>query len=205
MTIPPLFRCPISLDLFTDPVTLCTGQTYGRSSIEKWLAAGNLTCLVTMQKLHDPSLVPNHTLRHLIDQWLCMDYGFDPDYLKTIDPDLSLADLKHKLESHEVTLTTKIETLGKLGILSKDLAWRYGLIQLGFFPLLLRLLFVNVGSRRQEKLDRDYSELAEQSLTCVLNMLAFSKLDSLDMLKEDSNLASENPKFLARIDNSPAS
>ena len=68
ITIPHLFRCPISLDLFEDPVTLCTGQTYDRSSIEKWFSAGNLTCPVTMQKLHDPSIVTNHTLRHLINQ-----------------------------------------------------------------------------------------------------------------------------------------
>ncbi|KAJ0973123.1 hypothetical protein J5N97_021082 [Dioscorea zingiberensis] len=70
MSIPLLFRCPISLDLFTDPVTLSTGQTYDRPSIEQWLARGNRTCPVTMQRLHDTSLVPNHTLRHLIDQWL---------------------------------------------------------------------------------------------------------------------------------------
>ncbi|WP_423787569.1 U-box domain-containing protein, partial [Klebsiella pneumoniae] len=63
MTIPPLFICPISLDLFTDPVTVSTGHTYDRGSIEKWLATGNLTCPVTMQKLQDPSMVPNCTLR----------------------------------------------------------------------------------------------------------------------------------------------
>ncbi|CAI8598884.1 unnamed protein product [Vicia faba] len=39
ITIPHLFRCPISLDLLEDPVTLTTGQTYDRSSIEKWISA----------------------------------------------------------------------------------------------------------------------------------------------------------------------
>nr|DAD39302.1 TPA_asm: hypothetical protein HUJ06_013625 [Nelumbo nucifera] len=195
MAIPHLFRCPISLDLFTDPVTLCTGQTYDRSNIEKWLAAGNLTCPVTMQRLHDRSLVPNHTLRHLIDQWLLMNHCFDPDHLKAIDPDLSLVPLKHNLESNEVTLTTKIETLEKLGNLSKDLTWRSGLIQLGFFPLLLRLLFVNTGSR-QSNLVQDDSAFAEQALTCILNMLSFSQLGYLDMLKEESHVAS----FLVLLD-----
>ncbi|XP_010260460.1 PREDICTED: U-box domain-containing protein 26-like [Nelumbo nucifera] len=198
MAIPHLFRCPISLDLFTDPVTLCTGQTYDRSSIEKWLAAGNLTCPVTMQRLHDPSLVPNHTLRHLIDQWLCMDHSFDPDYLKTIDPDLSLTTLKHKLESQEVTLATKIGAVGKLEVLSKDLAWRSGLIQLNFFPLILRLFFVKF--TQQANLDQEDSELAEGALTCILNMFPFSKLCSLNMLKEDSNLAS----FLVLLDHGTA-
>ncbi|KAG9152036.1 hypothetical protein Leryth_002287 [Lithospermum erythrorhizon] len=38
------FRCPISLEVMTDPVTLPTGHTYDRSSIMKWFGAGNLTC-----------------------------------------------------------------------------------------------------------------------------------------------------------------
>ena len=34
---PSVFICPISLDPMQDPVTLCTGQTYERSNILKWL------------------------------------------------------------------------------------------------------------------------------------------------------------------------
>eukprot|EP01018_Ginkgo_biloba_P019742 Gb_26429 [translate_table: standard] len=67
--IPYHFRCPISLDLMRDPVILCTGQTYDRSSIEKWVASGNTTCPVTMQNLQDFTLIPNHTLRRLIQEW----------------------------------------------------------------------------------------------------------------------------------------
>lgn len=74
MSIPHLFRCPISLDIFTDPVTLCTGQTYDRPCIERWLAAGHRTCPVTMQPLGDAALVPNRTLRHLIERWLSADH-----------------------------------------------------------------------------------------------------------------------------------
>uniref|UniRef100_A0A8R7TJ18 U-box domain-containing protein n=1 Tax=Triticum urartu TaxID=4572 RepID=A0A8R7TJ18_TRIUA len=73
MSVPHLFRCPISLDIFTDPVTLCTGQTYDRQCIERWLADGHRTCPVTMQALGDGDttvLVPNRTLRHLIERWL---------------------------------------------------------------------------------------------------------------------------------------
>eukprot|EP00249_Psilotum_nudum_P007979 c20954_g1_i1 orf=418-1710(+) len=67
--IPRHFRCPISLELIRDPVTLSTGQTYDRSSIEKWVASGNTTCPVTMQRLNDFTLTPNHTLRRLIQEW----------------------------------------------------------------------------------------------------------------------------------------
>lgn len=67
--VPHHFRCPISLDLMTDPVTVSTGQTYDRSSIESWIATGNSTCPVTRAPLTDLHVIPNHTLRRLIQQW----------------------------------------------------------------------------------------------------------------------------------------
>ncbi|XP_023749149.2 E3 ubiquitin-protein ligase PUB23 [Lactuca sativa] len=68
--VPPFFVCPISLELMKDPVTLSTGITYDRESIEKWLyAKKNNTCPVTKQVLSDLDLTPNHTLRRLIQSW----------------------------------------------------------------------------------------------------------------------------------------
>ncbi|KAG2716223.1 hypothetical protein I3843_03G115400 [Carya illinoinensis] len=184
MAIPHLFRCPISLDLFKDPVTLCTGQTYDRSSIEKWLAAGNLTCPVTMQKLHDPSIVPNHTLRHLIDQWLHMGDQFDPDYLATID---SLASLKYSLESHEGTLEDKLQTLKKIRELSEESpSGNSCLLQLGFLPLFLELVF----GRVKAKLSQDCITFVDLALSCAVRLLHPGGLESLNMLKEESKLAS---------------
>lgn len=66
---PSNFVCPISLDIMTDPVILQTGQTYDRASIQKWFDKGNRTCPVSMQKLSDYSLTPNHMLRRLIREW----------------------------------------------------------------------------------------------------------------------------------------
>ncbi|PKA60819.1 U-box domain-containing protein 15 [Apostasia shenzhenica] len=42
--IPNDFLCPISLGIMTDPVITATGQTYERSSIQKWLDAGHRNC-----------------------------------------------------------------------------------------------------------------------------------------------------------------
>ncbi|CAH8318588.1 unnamed protein product [Eruca vesicaria subsp. sativa] len=68
--IPYHFRCPISLELMRDPVTVCTGQTYDRTSIESWVSTGNnTTCPVTRAPLSDFTLIPNHTLRRLIQEW----------------------------------------------------------------------------------------------------------------------------------------
>lgn len=187
MGIPHLFMCPISLDLFTDPVTLCTGQTYDRPSIEKWLAAGNLTCPVTMQKLHDLSVVPNHTLRHLIDRWLDTSHQFNPS-LETVDPDHPLeATLKSTLESQEVSIVSKLQALEKISILCKESTSRCSLfLQLGFMPLLLELIFGKV----EYELSLDSVELLEQALACTLQLLATGGVTSLDILKEDPKQAS---------------
>ena len=69
LTIPSHFRCPISLDLMTDPVTLSTGITYDRQSIEKWIEAGNVTCPTTNQVLTTFEPIPNHTIRKMIQDW----------------------------------------------------------------------------------------------------------------------------------------
>ncbi|KAJ0047829.1 hypothetical protein Pint_15416 [Pistacia integerrima] len=66
------FRCPISLELMTDPVIVSTGQTYDRSSIQRWLKAGNMMCPKTGEKLTNTELVPNTALRKLIQQF-CAD------------------------------------------------------------------------------------------------------------------------------------
>ncbi|KAK8556627.1 hypothetical protein V6N13_064648 [Hibiscus sabdariffa] len=177
MTIPDLFRCPISLDLFSDPVTLSTGQTYDRSSIEKWFACGNLTCPVTMQKLHDPSLVPNHNLRHLIQQWRQMGHRFDPDYLTTIDP---LLDMKRGLESPQATLQEKLRILEGIRVSMDETPAKIPfLLQIGLLPSLVQLLF--------GELDPGF---AEKLLPCILKLMSFGEFGSLNMLKEESKMES---------------
>ncbi|CAI9758312.1 unnamed protein product [Fraxinus pennsylvanica] len=69
ITVPCYFRCPISLDVMKSPVSLCTGVTYDRTSIQRWLDSGNNTCPATMQVLQTKELVPNHTLQRLIKIW----------------------------------------------------------------------------------------------------------------------------------------
>lgn len=69
VSIPPLFRCPISLELMTDPVILSTGISYHRVSIEKWMDDGNNVCPVTLEVLRSKELIPNHTLCRLIHEW----------------------------------------------------------------------------------------------------------------------------------------
>ncbi|TKY47381.1 U-box domain-containing protein 21 [Spatholobus suberectus] len=79
VVIPNHFRCPVSLELMKDPVTLSTGITYDRVSIEKWIEGGNKTCPVTNQALTTFDIIPNHAIRRMIQDW-CVEnssYGIE--------------------------------------------------------------------------------------------------------------------------------
>nr|XP_004229574.4 E3 ubiquitin-protein ligase PUB23-like [Solanum lycopersicum] len=70
MDFPLHFRCPISMELMKDPVTISTGVTYERKNIEKWFyTCKKKTCPTTMQVLHSFDMTPNHTLKRLILAW----------------------------------------------------------------------------------------------------------------------------------------
>ncbi|RRT64552.1 hypothetical protein B296_00001194 [Ensete ventricosum] len=83
--IPSYFLCPISLQLMKDPVTLWTGITYDRDSIERWIFPGrqNNTCPVTRQPLLDCEVTPNHTLRRLIQAWCTVNVSDGVERLPT--------------------------------------------------------------------------------------------------------------------------
>ncbi|BFG17315.1 hypothetical protein CerSpe_035890 [Prunus speciosa] len=83
LTIPNHFRCPISLDLMKDPVTLSTGITYDRQSIETWIEAGNLTCPITNQALTCLEPIPNHTIRKMIQDWCVQKKSFGIERIPT--------------------------------------------------------------------------------------------------------------------------
>lgn len=68
------FRCPISLEIMTDPVIISTGHTYDRLSISKWFGDGNHTCPLTGEKLMCTDLVPNLALKNFIKQY-CLENG----------------------------------------------------------------------------------------------------------------------------------
>jgi hypothetical protein len=70
--VPSYFLCPISMEIMRDPVTLSSGVTYDRESIERWVFTdGHGECPMTKQQLAlaDREPTPNHTLRRLIQGW----------------------------------------------------------------------------------------------------------------------------------------
>ncbi|KAK1586954.1 hypothetical protein Q3G72_007973 [Acer saccharum] len=69
-SIPQDFICPLIGQLFEDPVTLETGQTFEREAIKEWMDKGNATCPVTGKTLECPTVpVTNFILKRLIDGW----------------------------------------------------------------------------------------------------------------------------------------
>ncbi|KAI4302863.1 hypothetical protein MLD38_038562 [Melastoma candidum] len=70
MDLPPDFMCPISREVMEEPVTISTGVSYDRKSIETWLFTYRKnTCPATMQVLDNLDVTPNHTLARLIRAW----------------------------------------------------------------------------------------------------------------------------------------
>lgn len=68
------FVCPLTKTVMQDPVTLENGQTYERSSIERWFlecsASGRPPiCPMTQKVLESTSLKPSIALRNTIHEW----------------------------------------------------------------------------------------------------------------------------------------
>ncbi|KAH1075580.1 hypothetical protein J1N35_027908 [Gossypium stocksii] len=83
LEIPRHFLCPITLDLMKDPVTLSSGITYDRESIEKWLDDGNFTCPVSNQVLRSFDQIPNHSLRIMIQDWCVENRSYGVERIPT--------------------------------------------------------------------------------------------------------------------------
>ncbi|KAL6952839.1 hypothetical protein U1Q18_046419, partial [Sarracenia purpurea var. burkii] len=90
--IPSYFRCPLSLELMCDPVIVASGQTYDRASIQRWMDNGLSTCPKTCQTLSHTNLIPNYTVKALIENW-CEEnhirFGNTPEHSYTNMPVVS--------------------------------------------------------------------------------------------------------------------
>ena len=62
--------CPLSLEIFQDPVIAADGHSYERREIEAWLARGKTTSPKTNAELPHAFLVPNRHLKAMCQQFL---------------------------------------------------------------------------------------------------------------------------------------
>ncbi|XP_042476965.1 E3 ubiquitin-protein ligase PUB23-like [Macadamia integrifolia] len=96
--VPSYFLCPISLEIMRDPVTVSSGITYDRESIERCIFSGKnkntSPCPVTKQPLSsDTDLTPNHTLRRLIQAWCTLNASKGIEPIPTPKPPVDKAQI----------------------------------------------------------------------------------------------------------------
>ncbi|PNH07323.1 E3 ubiquitin-protein ligase [Tetrabaena socialis] len=65
----PMFLCPITQDVMTDPVIATDGYTYERAAIVDWLARKATSPLTNQRLPAGNALIPNHGLRSAIMEW----------------------------------------------------------------------------------------------------------------------------------------
>jgi membrane associated rhomboid family serine protease len=90
---PPRFICPISGRVMRDPVTLLTGTTCDRASIERHLRKGHRHCPVTRLALRRPiALAPDADLRRAIATWAATaaPWMLDADAELVVQPPIGL-------------------------------------------------------------------------------------------------------------------
>ncbi|KAK9056358.1 hypothetical protein SSX86_027448 [Deinandra increscens subsp. villosa] len=146
------FKCPISLEIMTEPVILSSGHTFDRPSIQRWLDAGHRTCPVSKLPLSDsPPLIPNHALRSLISNFTALKPHQNGDDTETL-----ISDLISKSSSPDA----KLGSIDQLCHLSKrDFELRKRLTESGAVAAVL-----NCVSRK------DFIDLQEKALKLLLNL-----------------------------------
>ena len=151
--IPDDFKCPISLEIMSDPVILSSGHTFDRWSIQRWLDSGHRTCPITKLPLPEhPSLIPNHALRSLISNYTLVSPRKPQPHP---DPQTLIA----TLTSPSSPLHSKLDSLDQLNQFSKrNPVFRRRLTESGAVSAVLNC----VGS--------EDSSLQEKALSLLLNL-----------------------------------
>ncbi|KAJ6978874.1 hypothetical protein NC653_027143 [Populus alba x Populus x berolinensis] len=162
--LPDDFKCPISLEIMSDPVILSSGHTFDRSSIQRWLDSGHRTCPITKLPLPEhPCLIPNHALRSLISSFTIPKSQPDPNPCRNLNPDQSKKYqtqlLIYTLVSPSSTLESKLHSLSQLTRLTKlDSGPRRQLTESGAVSAVLNCV------------NSTESEIQEKALALLLNL-----------------------------------
>ncbi|KAK7380454.1 hypothetical protein VNO78_32965 [Psophocarpus tetragonolobus] len=117
VTVPSLFRCPISMDVMRSPVSLCTGVTYDRASIQRWLDSGHDTCPATMQVLPSKDFIPNLTLHRLIHLWLLSAEPPSPEHRSSAD---HLRSLLRRIQTADEDLAATLSKIAEFAKISGE-------------------------------------------------------------------------------------
>jgi hypothetical protein len=183
--VPPYFLCPITLEIMKDPVTVSTGITYDRGSIERWIfSQKNNICPVTKQVLLDLEITPNITLRRVIQSWCTLHASQGIERLPTPKAPVSRPQLL-KLFNDAESPQTQIKTLHKLrSIASENQTNKRSMEAVGAADFLASLVVKKTleASRAQESEDLlDSRKACDVALSILYSLqLTESGLDALN-------------------------
>ncbi|KAK8350867.1 hypothetical protein V6Z12_A06G236700 [Gossypium hirsutum] len=151
--LPDDFKCPISLEIMSDPVILSSGHTFDRVSIQRWLDSGHRTCPITKLPLPEhPCLIPNHALRSLISNYTLV----SPSKSQPCSQPQTLVSA---LTSPSSPIGTKLDSLTHLaGLTKRDSSLRRKLTESGAVPAVLKFV------------DSEDPVLQEKALSLLLNL-----------------------------------
>ncbi|GLJ23695.1 hypothetical protein SUGI_0448830 [Cryptomeria japonica] len=164
--VPSYFRCPISMELMRDPVTVSTGMTYDRESIEHWIYTCNKrTCPATMQELQNLDMIPNHTLRRLIQGWCVANGSKGVDQIPTPRPpidSLQVTDLLQKAARSKpfqaINALKKLQSLARENERNKRC-----IVAARPWPILISLLD-DFYLESREEIENENSKICEEAL-----------------------------------------
>ena len=92
------FHCPISWDIFKDPVILEDGFTYERENISEWLS-NHRTSPTTNRKLNNKKIIPNQIVKNIINIHQELLLSFNTCKQQIIDSEKQVQILISEIES----------------------------------------------------------------------------------------------------------
>lgn len=174
--IPSYFVCPISMQLMKDPVTVATGITYDRESIEKWVfSCRNNTCPVTKQELVSTDLTPNHTLRRLIQAWCTLNASNGVERIPTPKPAVDKAQILKLIDEARRRPESGLKCLRRIRSIANS--GEYNKMEIRSTPGAVDFL-VSVIMRKEVATveDSEFTKASDEALT-ILNHLGPSDSD----------------------------
>ncbi|XP_030531772.1 E3 ubiquitin-protein ligase PUB23-like [Rhodamnia argentea] len=199
--VPRFFLCPISLEIMRDPVTLSTGITYDRESIETWLSTSkNSLCPVTKQPISDEDLTPNHTLRRLIQSWCTLNSSKGIERIPTPRAPISKAQITEILRDAEKPQLQQ-KCLRRLrSIASRNTSAKRCMEAAGAVEFLASV--INTNSQDQSLASEDGSLLnikaPSDDALCILYNLQLSEQGLKSLVAKDSEFTESLTRIMQR-------
>ncbi|GAB4834069.1 hypothetical protein Ancab_032322 [Ancistrocladus abbreviatus] len=164
--VPPYFLCPISLEIMGDPVTICTGITYERENIERWIFISNKnTCPVTKQLLTGTDLTPNHTLRRLIQSWCSLNASYGVERIPTPKPPVNKSIISRLISQASDSPHMQLTCLAELRRIASESATNLRIMEsAGTVEFLSSLILANSGSSTREEEGDEKRLLVEEEM-----------------------------------------